>query len=120
MRKLKFAVLGCGFWSKFQIGAWSEIEGAELVAVYNRTRSKAEKIAEYFRIPKVYDDAEELLRTEKPDFVDIITDVDTHAQFVEMAVRNGVRKIICQKPMAPDFATAQKMVKTCSDAGAKL
>lgn len=51
MEKLKFAVLGCGFWSKFQIGAWSEIEGAELVAVYNRTLSKAAKIAEYFKIP---------------------------------------------------------------------
>ena len=48
MKKLKFAVLGCGFWSKFQIGAWTEIEGVELVAVYNRTISKAETIAEYF------------------------------------------------------------------------
>lgn len=120
MEKLRFAVLGCGFWSKFQIGAWSEIDGAELVAVYNRTRSKAEKIAEYFGIPKVYDNAEELLRNEKPDFVDIITDVDTHAHFVEMAVRNGIKKIICQKPMAPDFGTAKKMLKICSDAGAKL
>jgi D-apiose dehydrogenase len=38
MDNLKFAVLGCGFWSKFQIGAWTEIQGAELAAVYNRTR----------------------------------------------------------------------------------
>jgi len=79
--KLKFAVLGCGFWSKFQIGAWTEIEGAELVAVYNRTRSKAEKIAEYFKVHRVYDNAEELFKKEKPDFVDSITDVDTHALF---------------------------------------
>ena len=51
MEKLKFAVLGCGFWSKFQIGAWSEIDGAELVAVYNRTISKAQNIADYFNVP---------------------------------------------------------------------
>jgi predicted dehydrogenase len=117
MERLKFAVLGCGFWSKFQIGAWSELEGAELVAVYNRTRSKAEKIAEYFNVPHVYDNAEELFRNEKPDFVDIITDVDTHLLFVEMAVRNGIKNIICQKPMAPDFITAKRMIKICSDAG---
>ncbi len=120
MDKLKFAVLGCGFWSKFQIGAWSELEGVELVAVYNRTRSKAEKIAEYFKVPHVYDNAEELFRNEKLDFVDIITDVDTHSLFVEMAAKNGIKNIICQKPMAPDFETAKHMVKTCSDTGAKL
>jgi len=120
MEKLKFAVFGCGFWSKFQIGAWSEIDGAELVAVYNRTHTKAEKIAEYFKVPRIYDNAEELFENEKLDFVDIITDVDTHAHFVEMAVRHGLKKIICQKPMAADFPTAKRMVKVCSDAGVKL
>jgi len=37
-----------------------------------------------------------------------------------MAVKYGVKKIICQKPMAPDFTTAKKMVQICSDAGARL
>ncbi len=120
MDRLKFAVFGCGFWSKFQIGAWSELEGVELVAVYNRTFSKAQKIAEYFNVPRVYDNPEELFSQEKLDFVDIITDVDTHAHFVEMAVRYGIKHIICQKPMAPDFETASQMVRVCSDAGAKL
>jgi len=120
MEKLKFAVLGCGFWSKFQIGAWYELEGIELVAVYNRTISKARTIAEYFNVAGVYDNAEELLRNEKPDFVDIITDVDTHAHFVEMAVKYGIKNIICQKPMAPDFETAKKMVESCRRAGANL
>lgn len=120
MGKLKFAVLGCGFWSKFQIGAWSELEGIELVAVYNRTISKARNIAEYFNVAGVYDNPEELFRKEKLDFIDIITDVDTHAHFVEMAVKNGVKNIICQKPMAPDFETAKNMVESCRRAGANL
>ncbi len=120
MNKLKFAVLGCGFWSKFQIGAWSELDGAELVAVYNRTLTKAKKIADYFNVPEVYDKAEALFANEKLDFVDIITDVDTHALFVEMAVNHGIKYIICQKPMAPDFETARKMVELCSKSGVKL
>lgn len=120
MKNLRFAVLGCGFWSKFQVGAWTEVEGAEPVAVYNRTREKAEKLSREFNIPAVYDNAEELFRKEKLDFVDIITDVDTHARFVEMAVRNGIKHIICQKPMAPDFETAKRMVSICRNAGAQL
>jgi len=120
MKKLKFAVLGCGFWSKFQIGAWSELDGAELVAVYNRTKPKAQKIADYFNVPMVYDDPEELFLNEDLDFVDIITDVDTHAHFVNMAVNHGIKHIICQKPMAPDFTVAKKMLKTCTNAGSRL
>jgi predicted dehydrogenase len=120
MKELKFAVLGCGFWSKFQIGAWSELDGVDLVAVYNRTLSKAQKIADYFKVPRVYENPEELFIKEQLDFVDIITDVDTHALFVEMAVKHGIKHIICQKPMAPDFETAKRMVKVCNKAGVKL
>jgi D-apiose dehydrogenase len=120
MGKLKFAVLGCGFWSKFQIGAWSELEGVELVAVYNRTLSRAQKIADYFGIGRVYDNAEAMFEKENLDFVDIITDVDTHAFFVDMALKHGIKHIICQKPMASDFETARVMVAGCAEAGAKL
>jgi D-apiose dehydrogenase len=120
MHKLRFAVFGCGFWSKFQIGAWSEIEGVELVAVYNRTLPKAQKIAEYFNVPSVYDKPEELLTNERLDFVDIITDVDTHFKFVEMAVQFGIKKIICQKPLAPDFKTAENMIRLCKNSGVQL
>lgn len=120
MKKLKYAVIGCGFWSKFQIGAWSEIDDVELVAVYNRTRAKAQAIADYFKVPKVYDNPDELFKNEQLDFVEIITDVDTHALFVEMAIKYGVKNIICQKPMAPDFETAKRMIQKCKESGAKL
>jgi len=120
MKKLKFAVLGCGFWSKFQLGAWSEIEGAEPVALYNRTRSKAEKLAELYHVPRIYDNAEELLQKEHLDFIEIITDVDTHAGFTELAVKYGIKNIICQKPMAPSFEEASRMVSLCRKAGVNL
>ena len=120
MEKLKFAVFGCGFWSKFQIGAWSELEGIELVAVYNRTLSKAQTIAKTFKVPHVYDDPEELFARERLDFVDIITDVDSHSYFVKMALKHGVKHIICQKPMAPDFETAKQMVNDCRIDGSRL
>ena len=117
MRTMKFAIFGCGFWSQFQLGAWTEIEGVECVALYNRTVSKAEKLAQKFNVPRVYSDPEELLRKEELDFVDIITDVDTHAKFVELAVKHDIKNIICQKPMAPDYETAKHMMKICRDAG---
>jgi predicted dehydrogenase len=120
MKKLKFGVIGCGFWSKFQIGAWTEIPEVELVAVFNRTRKKAENIANLFKVPRVYDSAEALLQDEKLDFIEIITDVDTHEKFVVLAAAAGVKNIICQKPMAPDFNTAKHLVEVCNQKGVRL
>jgi D-apiose dehydrogenase len=117
MKNLRFAVFGCGFWARFQIGAWSEIPGVELIALYNRTLSKAKALAEQFNVPRIYDDPEELLKNEKLDFVEIITDVDTHARFTELAVKHGVRNVICQKPMAPSFEEASRMINLCRNAG---
>ncbi len=118
MEKLKFAIFGTGFWSQFQLGAWMELEGVECVALYNRTRSKADKLAQRFGVPRTYDNPDELFKNESLDFVDIITDVDTHYKFVKMAVDYGIKNIICQKPMAPDFETAKKMMAVCREANA--
>ena len=119
MKKLKFAVLGCGFWSQFQLGAWQELDGAECVALYNRTLSKADDLARRFGIPHTYDDAEEMMEKEELDFVDIITDVDTHPKFVELAAKHR-KHVICQKPMAPSFAIAKKMMQVTREAGVRF
>ncbi len=116
MRPLRFAVLGSRYWSQYQIAAWKEIEGAELVAIYNRTRSRAEAAAVRFGIPAVYDDVEEMLAKEQLDFVDIITHPDTFSHFVPLLARHKV-PIFCQKPMAPDLATARELVRVCREAG---
>jgi predicted dehydrogenase len=116
MADLRYAVFGTGFWSHFQISAWNEIGGVNLVALYNRTVLKAEIVAEKFGVPRVYGDPEELLKNEKLDFIDIITEIDGHAPLVHLAAKYKV-PVICQKPMAPDLATAERMVAACREAG---
>jgi predicted dehydrogenase len=51
--------------------------------------------------------------------VDIITDVNTHRTFVELAVAHRV-PVICQKPMAPTLADARAMVAACQQAAVPL
>jgi predicted dehydrogenase len=116
MPNLRFAIFGAGFWSQFQLPGWQELEGVECVAVYNRTRAKAEALAYRFGVPKVYDDPEALIQNEKPDFIDIITDVDTHSKFVHLAATHKI-PVICQKPMASSLEIAEAMVATCRKAG---
>ena len=115
----KFAIFGCGFWSQFQLGAWKELEGAECVALYNRTLSKARELALRFKVPRYYDDPEKLLQNEELDFIDIITDVDTHELFTLLGAKYGL-DVICQKPMAPSYEAAKRMLSETRKAGVRL
>ncbi len=121
MKNLKFAVIGTGFWSTFQVAAWRELPATEIVACYNRTRPKADALAQQFSIPNVYDDIDKLLdrHADELDFVDIITDVDTHPLFVSKAAERGLA-VICQKPMGPNRDAARQMVKTCQEADVRF
>ncbi|MEX2142008.1 MAG: Gfo/Idh/MocA family oxidoreductase [Pirellulales bacterium] len=116
MTPLRFALFGAGFWARYQLAAWQELPDVECVAIYNRTKSKAEDLARVFGVPTVYDDPHELLEREKLDFIDIVTDVDSHGRFVRMAGKQHL-PVICQKPMAASLEEAEGMVAACRESG---
>jgi len=119
MKKLKFAIFGCGYWSQFQLGAWKELEEVECVALYNRTKSNADDLANRFGIPHTYDNPDALMQNEELDFIDIITDVDTHEQFTLLGAQYR-KDVICQKPLAPSYAAAQRMMKVTQERGVRF
>lgn len=116
MADLRFAMIGAGFWSRFQLAGWRELEGVTCVAICDRERGRAEELARRFGILAVYEDAREMLDHERLDFVDIVTSTATHGQFVRLAAEYRL-PVICQKPMAPTFDEAAAMVRACREAG---
>jgi predicted dehydrogenase len=119
MKKLRFGVVGAGFWARYQLSAWKELEGAECVAVCDRSREKAAALAAHCGVAGVYDDAEEMLRSERPDFIDVITGPDTHGPLVHLAAAHQT-PVITQKPMAPSLGEAEGMVAACREARVPL
>jgi predicted dehydrogenase len=121
MKKLKFAVIGTGFWANYQLPGWFELEQIELIALYNRTRARADEFAQRFNVPHVYDNIDDLLdnHAHELDFVDIITDVDSHPHFTTKAAERKI-DVICQKPMGPSLEAARQMVETCQQHGVRL
>ena len=108
-RPVRFAVFGAGFWTRYQLAAWREVGGVECVAIYNRTRAKAEALARDLGIPAVYADAYALLRDVNPDFVDNITEIGGHKPLSLLCARHRV-PCICQKPMAASLKDGREMV----------
>jgi len=112
---MRFAIIGAGFWARYQLAGWYAIEGLECAAICDRVASKARSLAHEFTIAKVYGDALEMLRREKLDFVDVVTSVDSHPTLVRMAAQLKI-PVVCQKPMASDYQSAAEMVHTCQNA----
>jgi predicted dehydrogenase len=111
-------MIGAGFWARYQVSGWREV-GVNCIAICNRTIAKADAIAREFCIPSVYSDADAMLDNVRPDFVDVVTDVDTHRRYVEAAARRGI-PVVCQKPLAPTLADAEAMTAACKFAGVPL
>jgi predicted dehydrogenase len=116
---LRGALIGCGFFAENHLHAWSEVKGVSMVALCDRDREKAAAAGQRHGIDRLYEDAEAMLATEKPDFVDIATTVQSHRPLVELAARHKV-PVICQKPFAASLADAQAMVDACEKAGIPL
>ena len=113
---LRGAVIGCGFFARNHLNAWSELPGVQLVAVCDRDPARAAEAAQAFAGGKAYEDPEALLASEELDFVDIVTQPATHRELVQLAARHRV-PVICQKPLAPSLEDARAMVEACRVAG---
>jgi predicted dehydrogenase len=118
-KKLKGVCIGAGGFSHFQYEAWSRIPEVEIVALCNRDPVEAGEITKKFGLTKCYADYHEMFDVERPDFVDVITRPETHAEICAEAARRGIH-ILCQKPFAPSLAEAKTIVASAAAANVRL
>lgn len=110
---LRGSLVGCGYFASNHLHGWAEVEGADIVAVCDLDRARARSCAERFGIASAYAELEAMLDGERLDFVDIVTQADTHATLVQRVAAAGV-DVICQKPLAPSLAEAEAIVASAS------
>lgn len=111
---LKGAMIGCGHFAENHREAWRRIPGVEIVAAADVRLDRAQQFAEH-----AYESAEAMLHHEQPDFVDIVAPAEFHLSLVRLACERRI-PTICQKPIAPDWQEAVKVVRTAESAGVRL
>ncbi|AOR24521.1 Gfo/Idh/MocA family protein [Clostridium taeniosporum] len=128
MKKLKFAIIGCGRISYKHVEALSKnFEEAELVATCDVILEKAEaKKAEYIEKCKVqentvhtYSDYKEMVEKEDIDVVTIATESGYHAEIAIYCMKKGINALI-EKPMAMSIEDANEMIKVAEENNVKL
>lgn len=111
---MRAALVGAGMISQFHFRGWDEVEGAQVVAVCDTDRDKAEARAREFGIERVYTDARAMFDDGGIDAVDIAASVDAHAPVSRIAADRGVH-IMCQKPMTRTVREAEALVEEIGD-----
>ncbi len=112
-------LIGCGFFARNHMNGWADADGAEIVAVCDLDRAKAEAMAADFGVGAVFTDAAAMLAAERPDFVDVATTVEAHRALVELALAHGAATV-CQKPFAETYADGHAMVEAAARADRPL
>ncbi len=107
--KLRIGLIGAGMVSEHHLKAWAAIDEAQVVAIADPTRERAEARADAFGIAATYDDARRMLAEQSCDAVDIAAPVDRHGLLCRTAADAGAA-ILCQKPLAARSEEARAIV----------
>lgn len=120
MKKIKFALVGCGRIAKkhSELLGNSQITNSELVAVCDIIKEKAKAIGEQFNVP-YYTDMDKMMQNEEIDTVTVLTESGNHAENV-INLSKYKKNIIVEKPMALTLHDADEMIKACSENSCKL
>lgn len=116
---LNGGLVGCGYFANNHLNAWGDVSGANIVAVCDQDRARAEQAAASFGIDAIYDDVNKMLVEEDLDFCDVVTQAPSHRPLVELVAAHQVH-VICQKPFAPTMEDARAMVIACNQADVNL
>lgn len=105
--KLRGALLGAGNIAlRGHAPQWRRLaEQVEIVAIADLSAANRAAASASFPKARVYESAEEALRTETLDFCDICTPPFTHLPLIQIAAERQIH-VICEKPVAPTLAEA--------------
>jgi predicted dehydrogenase len=115
----RIAVVGTGWWSaNHHIPSLAGYDGADLVALCDPQRDRAEQLAREHGVGAVVTDLDDLLEL-RPDGVVIATPHVTHHELAARALDAGLH-VLVEKPMTTSAATAFDLVHRAERAGLHL
>jgi len=124
MARYRTAIIACGTIARVHARAWLGVAGqpVALGALADTHPDARREFGDFFGIPeaKRYADFREMLDAEGPDFVDVCSWHQQHAEMVIAAAARQPKAIVCQKPMAVDLGEADAMLTACARNRVKL
>lgn len=131
MDTLRVGIIGCGRprqtagatgfgMSHWHARGYESAPGCTIAALADVSEENARAFQGEHGGDAIYTDYRAMLAAERLDIVSVCTWPQLHAEMVIAAAEAGVRAIHCEKPMAPTWGEARRMVAACERHGAQL
>lgn len=124
-RKYRAAIIGCGriasafdddpmmvktFGITTHAGAYTNNPNIELIAASDISEEKLKTFGKRWSVKNLYSDYKELFKKEEIDIVSICTWNSIHLDIMEIAAKNNVKAVWCEKPISDSLLNAEKMI----------
>ena len=119
MKKLKVGILGCGKMGKVYADWFSANPHCEVTALFNRTFETAVDLAKNYKNSTAKRQWTEIVNDPDIDIIGICTPSHQHLEQLEGSVKAG-KHVLCEKPMARDYAESVQMHKIAESASVKV
>lgn len=116
---VSIGMVGTSWWAdSMHLPAIASHPNAKTTAICGRNLENAQKMATAWDIPHVYTDYNEMIESGNINAVVISTPNDTHYPITMKALEHGLH-VLCEKPIALNYADAQRMADTAREKGVK-
>ncbi len=117
---LRFSLVGCGRIAKrhAELLGLGQIAGAELVAVCDKSETKAKSLGDRFGVPS-FSDMHSMVKAVETDVLVVLTESGSHAEHV-VDLAQYKKHIVVEKPMALTLDDADRMIRACDKSGIRL
>ena len=113
---IKLGIVGTGGIAGVHARTFSGLKGCKVVAACDIDAARAKAFCAAHSIPHIYTDVDELLGKSSIDAVINATPDPFHAP-ISLKALAAKKHVLCEKPLALDFAEAQEMVKAAAGTG---
>lgn len=116
---VKFGVIGYGYWGPNVVRNLQTLEGAQVVAVCDKSSAARRRVHRSYPNIYVTADASELMSSPDIDAVAVVTPVWTHFELAKEALENG-KHIFVEKPFTSNVAQAEKLIDLAQQKNLKV
>jgi predicted dehydrogenase len=110
MTRLRFAVVGLGYWGPNLLRNLHELEDAEVAWICDRRPEALKKMAQRYPAVRCTESLEEVLDDATVDAIVVATPVSTHFPIAAAALRRG-KHVFIEKPLAASSNEAEVLIE---------
>jgi predicted dehydrogenase len=116
---VEIGIVGAGNRGHAHADAYSDVDGADVVAVADIDQEAATELADAYDVPAVYGEFQDMVDDASLDAISVCVHNNLHRPVTEYAAAAGVH-VFCEKPLAATYTDAEAMAEAADEAGIHL